>query len=84
MRLYNYFFLLIFYSLLLWCYYNQPTGIEKAIIGEVTPATTLLKDLPKPKEQIVVGLYKFRDRQYKASENGSTFYTAARCYFYFN
>jgi curli production assembly/transport component CsgG len=27
-----------------------------------------LKDLPKPKEQIVVGLYKFRDRQYKASE----------------
>ncbi len=59
-------------------YYNQPTGIERAIIGESTPATTLLKDLPKPKEQIVVGLYKFRDQtgQYKASENGSNFSTA--------
>jgi hypothetical protein len=31
-------------------------------IGESTPATTLLKDLPKPKEPIVVGLYKFRDQ----------------------
>jgi curli production assembly/transport component CsgG len=42
-----------------------------------TPATTL-KDLPKPKEPIVVGLYKFRDQtgQYKASENGSNFSTA--------
>jgi hypothetical protein len=34
--------------------YIQPTGIEKAVIGESTPATTLLKDLPKPKEPIVV------------------------------
>ena len=59
-------------------YYNQPTGIEKAIIGESTPATTLLKELPKPKEPIVVGLYKFRDQtgQYKASETGSNFSTA--------
>jgi curli production assembly/transport component CsgG len=46
----------------LWSLYNQPTGIEKAVIGESTPATTLLKDLPKPKEPIVVGLYKFRDQ----------------------
>jgi curli production assembly/transport component CsgG len=29
--------------------YIIPTGIEKAVIGESTPATTLLKDLPKPK-----------------------------------
>lgn len=59
-------------------YYNQPTGTEKAIIGEITPATTLLKELPKAKEQIVVGIYKFRDQtgQYKASENGSNFSTA--------
>jgi curli production assembly/transport component CsgG len=59
-------------------YYNQPTGIEKAVIGESTPATTLLKELPKPKEPIVVGLYKFRDQtgQYKASETGSNFSTA--------
>jgi hypothetical protein len=34
--------------------------------------------LPKPKEPIVVGLYKFRDQtgQYKASENGNNFSTA--------
>jgi curli production assembly/transport component CsgG len=33
--------------------------------------------LPKPKEPIVVGLYKFRDQTgYKASENGSNFSTA--------
>jgi curli production assembly/transport component CsgG len=44
----------------------------------VSTPTTLLKDLPKPKEPIVVGLYKFRDQtgQYKASENGSNFSTA--------
>jgi curli biogenesis system outer membrane secretion channel CsgG len=59
-------------------FYNQPTGIEKAVIGESTPATSLLKELPKSKEPIVVGIYKFRDLtgQYKASENGSTFSTA--------
>ena len=59
-------------------YYNQPTGVENAIIGESTAATTLLKELPKPKEPIVVGIYKFRDQtgQYKASENGSNFSTA--------
>ncbi|WP_369752354.1 CsgG/HfaB family protein [Flavobacterium sp. WC2409] len=59
-------------------FYNQPTGIEKAVIGESTPATSLLKGLPKAKEPIVVGIYKFRDQtgQYKASENGSTFSTA--------
>lgn len=59
-------------------YYNQPTGVEKAVIGESTPATSLLKTLPKPKEPIVVGIYKFRDQtgQYKASDVGSTFSTA--------
>lgn len=59
-------------------FYNQPSGVEKAIIGESTSATSLLKSLPKPKEPIVVGIYKFRDQtgQYKASENGSTFSTA--------
>lgn len=59
-------------------YYNQPLGVEKAIIGESTPATSLLKNLPKAKDPIVVGIYKFRDQtgQYKASEVGSTFSTA--------
>jgi curli production assembly/transport component CsgG len=70
--------LLVFLFISCGAYYNQPTGVEKAVIGENTPATSLLKTLPKPKEQIVVGLYKFRDQtgQYKASENGSTFSTA--------
>ena len=59
-------------------YYNQPTGIERAVIGEPTPATTVLTGLPKPVKPVVVGVYKFRDQtgQYKASENGSNFSTA--------
>ncbi len=59
-------------------FYNQPTGVENAIIGESTPATSLLKALPKAKSPIVVAIYKFRDQtgQYKAAENGSTFSTA--------
>lgn len=79
MRLHHYLFIL-FGFLLSGCgaYYNQPTGVEKAILGEVTPATLLLKDLPKPKEPVVVGVYKFRDQtgQYKPQENGSSFSTA--------
>jgi curli production assembly/transport component CsgG len=58
-------------------YYNQPQALKRQLLVS-TPATTLLKDLPKLKEPIVVGLYKFRDQtgQYKASENGSNFSTA--------
>ena len=78
MRKFYYFFFAIY--LLYGCsaYYNQPLGVERAIIGESTPATSLLKNLPKPKEQVVIGIYKFRDQtgQYKASEVGSTFSTA--------
>jgi curli biogenesis system outer membrane secretion channel CsgG len=59
-------------------YFNQPTGVQKAVYGESTPATAALLKLPKPKEQIVVGVYKFKDQtgQYKAQELGSTFSTA--------
>ncbi|TDW52469.1 curli production assembly/transport component CsgG [Flavobacterium sp. 270] len=59
-------------------YFNQPVGVQKAIFGENTPATTNLTDMPKPKEQIVVGVYKFKDQtgQYKATDVGSTFSTA--------
>lgn len=59
-------------------YFNQPLGIEKATLGESSTATVSLKNLPKPAEPIVVGVYKFRDQtgQYKASETGSTFSTA--------
>lgn len=79
MRLYHYLFL-VFGFLFSSCgaYYNQPTGVEKASLGESTPATSLLKNLPKPKEAVVVGVYKFRDQtgQYKPQENGSNFSTA--------
>ncbi|MEC5165920.1 curli biogenesis system outer membrane secretion channel CsgG [Flavobacterium sp. PL11] len=59
-------------------FYNQPTGLQKAVIGEGTAASSLLKNLPTPKEQVVVGVYKFRDQtgQYKPQENGSSFSTA--------
>ncbi|WP_433829121.1 CsgG/HfaB family protein [Flavobacterium anhuiense] len=79
MRLHHY-LLIVFVFLFTGCgaYYNQPTGVQKAVLGEGTPATSLLKDLPKPKEQVVVGVYKFRDQtgQYKPQENGSSFSTA--------
>ncbi|MBS7256040.1 CsgG/HfaB family protein [Flavobacterium branchiicola] len=59
-------------------YFNQPVGVQKAVFGENTPATAALVEMPKPKEQIVVGVYKFKDQtgQYKATELGSTFSTA--------
>lgn len=59
-------------------YFNQPVDIEKATIGEATAATKRLKNLPKAKDKVVVGVYKFRDQtgQYKATETGSTFSTA--------
>ena len=77
---FHYYRFIVFGFLFTGCgaYYNQPTGVQKAVLGEGTPATSLLKDLPKPKEQVVVGVYKFRDQtgQYKPQENGSSFSTA--------
>jgi curli biogenesis system outer membrane secretion channel CsgG len=59
-------------------YFNQPVGIQKAIYGENTPATSSLSKMPKPKVQTVVGVYKFKDQtgQYKSTDQGSTFSTA--------
>ena len=59
-------------------YFNQPVDVERATIGEATAATKRLKNLPKAKDKVVVGVYKFRDQtgQYKATETGSTFSTA--------
>lgn len=71
---------LLFTFLLSSCsaYFNQPVGVQKAVYGENTPATSSLTKLPKPKEQVVVGVYKFKDQtgQYKSTEVGSTFSTA--------
>jgi curli biogenesis system outer membrane secretion channel CsgG len=59
-------------------YFKQPVGFQEATFGKDTPATSVLQSLPLPKEQIVVGVYKFKDQtgQYKPSEQGSTFSTA--------
>ncbi|ACU07759.1 Curli production assembly/transport component CsgG [Flavobacteriaceae bacterium 3519-10] len=58
--------------------FNLPTNSEKSTLGEVTPYTPEIKNLPAPKEKIVVGVYKFRDQtgQYKAAENGASWSTA--------
>lgn len=55
-----------------------PSAKEKSTIGEITPYTTELRNLPLPKEKIVIGVYKFRDQtgQYKPAENGNNWSTA--------
>lgn len=59
-------------------YFNQPVSEESARLGETTRASKILTDLPQPKQQVVVGVYNFRDQtgQFKPTENGSTFSTA--------
>ncbi len=58
--------------------FNLPTHSEKSTLGETTPYTPEIKNLPPPKEKLVVGVYKFRDQtgQYKAAENGASWSTA--------
>ncbi|MGB1269312.1 MAG: CsgG/HfaB family protein [Flavobacteriaceae bacterium] len=58
--------------------FNQPVKVSKAVLGEQTQNTNALKQLPPPKDKIVVGVYNFRDQtgQYKMMENGSSFSTA--------
>ncbi|GAB3900417.1 CsgG/HfaB family protein [Spirosoma agri] len=67
-------------SLLSGCtaFFYQPTGPRRARVGEETPTTTSLRQLPPAKEKIVAAVYKFRDLtgQYKQIETGSTFSTA--------
>lgn len=58
--------------------FNIPTNSEKSTLGEITQYTSEIKNLPTPKEKIVVGVYKFRDQtgQYKSIENGASWSTA--------
>lgn len=58
--------------------FGLPSNPEKSTMGENTSYTTELKNLPLPKEKIVIGVYKFRDQtgQYKPSENGNNWSTA--------
>ena len=57
---------------------NQPIQKQGARVGEITPMTSELKQLPPPQEPVVVGVYNFRDQtgQYKNIEVGSSFSTA--------
>ncbi|MFD0964123.1 CsgG/HfaB family protein [Pseudofulvibacter geojedonensis] len=59
-------------------YFNQPLTVSNAVLGEPTPNTKRLVNLPEPKDPVVVGVYNFRDQtgQYKLQENGSSFSTA--------
>ncbi len=58
--------------------FNLPTGNEKSTLGENTSYTPAIRNLPAPKDKIVVGVYKFRDQtgQYKAADNGANWSTA--------
>ncbi len=57
---------------------NLPAEGDPSTLGEMTPYTKQLKDLPAPDEKIVIGVYKFKDQtgQYKLAENGSNWSTA--------
>lgn len=58
---------------------TPPGGMEaESYVGEPTLTEKNFSKLPIPKEQIVVGVYKFRDQtgQYKASDMGANWSTA--------
>src|SRR5690625_2480365 len=58
---------------------TPPGGVEhRSHIGEITATERDFEKLPTPKEQVVVGVYKFRDQtgQYKSSELGANWSTA--------
>lgn len=83
MRVYTY--TRIFFCAILLCIMQAcssllglPSNPEKSTMGETTYYTTELKNMPLPKEKIVIGVYKFRDQtgQYKPSENGNNWSTA--------
>lgn len=59
-------------------YFNQPIGKQDARLGEQTPQTRSILNLPEPEKKVVVGVYNFKDQtgQYKPTETGSTFSTA--------
>ena len=59
-------------------FFNQPFKARRARLGEETPVTFNLRQLPPPKERLVTAVYKFRDLtgQYKQTETGTGFSTA--------
>lgn len=59
-------------------YFNQPVAPTPPRVGETTPYSSSLRNLPEPEKPVVVGVYNFKDQtgQYRNVENGSTFSTA--------
>ena len=59
-------------------FFHQPYLERRARLGEETPVTFNLRQLPAPKERLVTAVYKFRDLtgQYKQTETGAGFSTA--------
>jgi len=59
-------------------YYNQPTTVSRARLGEDTYMTNKLRNLPGPQEPIYAAVYKFRDQtgQYRPSQQGTNWSTA--------
>jgi curli production assembly/transport component CsgG len=59
-------------------YLHQPIKPKEARIASKTSLEKELIDLPKPRDPIVVAVYKFKDQtgQYKPAEIGSSFSTA--------
>ncbi|MBC7568670.1 MAG: CsgG/HfaB family protein [Spirosoma sp.] len=59
-------------------YFHQPTKARRARLGEDTPITSDLRNLPATKEKVVAAVYKFRDLtgQYRQTEVGTGFSTA--------
>ena len=56
----------------------QPFVENKAQLGEITSVGLDLRNLPEPRDPLVVAVYSFRDQtgQYKPTEGGSSFSTA--------
>ena len=79
-KLPNVFWALFTYFLISGCgsYLAQPFKQDQARLGEATSSTLGLKNLPAPKDKIVVAVYKFRDQtgQYKPTDNGTSWSTA--------
>ena len=59
-------------------FFHQPNKARRARLGEETPVTANLRQLPPAKEKLVAAVYKFRDLtgQYKQTETGTGFSTA--------
>ncbi len=59
-------------------FFHQPFQARRARLGEETPTTADLRQLPAAKEKVVAAVYKFRDLtgQYKQTETGAGFSTA--------